>query len=78
MVRLNEIIFEFRRVGAYVKVSAVDPVTTVEVAIVGDPSAGQQLLQEIAAQKLRYVLARQSPRSRRPQQTPSFADRLTR
>ena len=58
MSRLDEVIFEFRRVGAYVKVSAVDPRSLTEVSIVGDPSAGQELLERIAINKLRHVMAK--------------------
>ena len=56
MVQLREVLFEFRRVGNYIKVSAVDPVTYTEVSIVGAPSAGQAALQRVATNKLRYVL----------------------
>src|SRR3546814_3110849 len=41
MPQTREIIFEFHRVGGYVKVSAVDTLTSAEVSIVGPPSAGQ-------------------------------------
>ena len=33
----ERVIIEFVKVGAYVKVSAIDPTTRVEVSIVGDP-----------------------------------------
>jgi hypothetical protein len=54
----REVYFEFRRVGAYVKVSAVDSLTHTEVSIVGDAKASQAQLKATALQKLRYVLAR--------------------
>lgn len=67
MSGLKEIIFEFRRVGNFVRVSAVDPVTYTEVQIMGPVGAGQEGLKRVAAQKLRYVLSRQqdkkSPRN---------------
>ena len=56
----REIIFEFQRVGSYVKVSAVDTLTSAEVSIVGPPSAGQVHLERLAAQKLEYVLQRRA------------------
>lgn len=56
----REIIFEFQRVGGYVKVSAVDTQTSAEVSIVGPPSAGQVQLERLAAQKLEYVLQRRA------------------
>ncbi|HMK68927.1 MAG TPA: hypothetical protein VK433_10285 [Stellaceae bacterium] len=54
----REVIFEFRRVGSAVKVSAVDVATGTEVSIVGDPTVGEAALQRLARQKLDYVLAR--------------------
>lgn len=42
--------------GAYVKVSAADPVTLIEVSIVGDPRAGSKRLKEEAVRKLRRVV----------------------
>ena len=53
-----EVIFEFRHVGAAVKVSAIDVTTGTEVSIVGDPSVGEAALKRIAQRKLEYVLAR--------------------
>ena len=50
------VIIEFVKVGAYVKVSAIDPTTRVEVSIVGDPSVSQATLERTAVQKLKYVL----------------------
>jgi hypothetical protein len=56
----REALIEFHRVGAYVKVSAVDPETMVEVSIVGDPAAGEAALKRAAVQKLTYVLKRRA------------------
>ncbi len=58
MARLREALIEFHQVGAYVKVSAVDPDTLTEVSIVGDPAAGQAALERAALRKLEYVLDR--------------------
>lgn len=44
--------------GAYVKVSAVDPVTREEVSIVGDPRSGSKRLSLEAVKKLEFVLRR--------------------
>ena len=57
----REIIFEFIRRGAAVKVSAVDPATGTEAIIVGDPAAGEAALKRLARQKLDYVLAKAAP-----------------
>lgn len=58
MARHREALIEFHRVGAYVKVSAVDPETLTEVSIVGDPAAGEEALTRTAVRKLDYVLKR--------------------
>jgi len=65
MPRNPEAIIEFYRVGAYVKVSAVDTATLTEVSIVGDPAAGEATLKQAALNKLRYVLARKAQGGRR-------------
>jgi hypothetical protein len=54
------ILFEYRRIGASVKVTAIDPTTGREVSIVGPASAGERALADAAAKKLRYVLERDS------------------
>jgi len=60
MASINDsrIIIEFIQVGAYVKVSAIDPVSLVEVSIVGDPSASRNTLEQNAIKKLKFVLAK--------------------
>ena len=60
MTSINDsrIIIEFIQVGAYVKVSAVDPVSLVEISIVGDPSASRNTLEQNAIKKLKFVLAK--------------------
>ena len=60
MAEPAEVIFEFYQVGAYVKVSAIDPATALEVAIVGDPAVGEEALKRTALAKLRYRLRRQA------------------
>lgn len=47
---------EFVPQGAYVKVSAVDPVTYIEVSIVGNPAAGEHLLTQQAVRKLERIV----------------------
>lgn len=56
----DEILIEMYQVGNSVKVSAVDPVTGVEVSIVGSPSAGEETLKRNAVNKLRYVLRKRA------------------
>lgn len=60
----REVLFEFRRIGAYVKVSAIDCLTGLEVSIVGDAKAGEVRLKQTALKKLEYVLAKQEPARR--------------
>ena len=55
---IGEVLFEFWPSGRYVKVSAMHSATLTEISIVGDPKRGQAELEEIALQKLRYVLGR--------------------
>lgn len=55
----REVLFEFRQIGAYVKVSAIDCLTGLEVSIVGDAKAGEVRLKHTALKKLEYVLAKQ-------------------
>lgn len=50
------VILEFFRVGRYVKVSAIDTKTGVEVSIVGDPRQGEETLKRTAIRKLQYVM----------------------
>ena len=58
----ERVIIEFVEVGAYVKVSAIDPTTRVEVSIVGDPLVSQAKLEQTAVQKLKYVLNKRKKR----------------
>lgn len=57
-VRPNQVLFEFRQVGDYLKVSAVDPVTNTEISIVGSARASREALKATALRKLIYVLNR--------------------
>lgn len=54
----RDVLFEFRRIGAYVKVSALDSLSGTEVSIVGDAAAGEMRLKQVALKKLEYVLAK--------------------
>lgn len=60
----REVLFEFVRVGAYVKVSAIDARTNTEVSIVGPPSAGQAQLKATVLKKLQYVLQKKEQQRR--------------
>jgi hypothetical protein len=54
---LGEVIFEFRQIGASVKVSAIHVATDTEVSLVGAATAGEYALRMAATRKLIYVLA---------------------
>ena len=51
---IKEYLFEFSWVGAYVKVSAIDPETNTEVSIVGDSNTTEAELKRVAINKLEY------------------------
>ncbi len=55
----GEILFEFRRLGNVVKVSAVHVDSNTEICLVGAPSVGEYALKKAAIRKLIYVLGRQ-------------------
>ena len=57
-IPLGEVLFEFRRVGNVVKVSAVHVASDTEICLVGDPAAGEHGLKLAAMRKLAYVLAK--------------------
>ncbi len=64
-VRRGEILFEMVRIGAYLKVTAVDPVTNTEAAVIGPPAAGIAALQAAAVRKLDYVNRRRKAEAER-------------
>jgi hypothetical protein len=55
---LGEILFEFHRIGAVVRVSAIHVATETEVILVGPAAAGQHGLRQAAIRKLIYVLGK--------------------
>ena len=55
----REVLIEFHQIRNSVKVTAVDPVTAVEVSIVGAANASQEMLKRLAVRKLDYVLEKQ-------------------
>lgn len=61
--QVREILFEFRRSGGAVRVSAVDAVANVEVVVVGPAGAGEAALRQLALDKLDRALGRAVGRS---------------
>ena len=52
----SQVIYEIYQIGNSVKVTAVDPASMVEAAIVGPATASRLQLQRNALKKLKYVL----------------------
>lgn len=55
----RDVIFEFRRIGRSVKVTAVDSKTLLEVSVVCPATAPESAMRAAALNKLEYVLKRQ-------------------
>ncbi len=53
---MAEILFEYVRNGAYVKVTAIEPETKIEASVVVPASLSQEQMKLQALGKLRYVL----------------------
>jgi len=54
---LGEVLFEFRRVGGAVRVTAIHADTGTEIVLMGAASAGEHALKMAAMRKLAYVLS---------------------
>lgn len=52
----REALFEFHQVGSYMKVSALDPESGIEVSIVGPANASEYVLRANALRKLAAAL----------------------
>jgi hypothetical protein len=52
----REVIIEFAPSGKYVKISAMDVQTLVEISIQGPANAGEKVLKRNALKRLEYVL----------------------
>ena len=57
----HEVYFEFVAIGNVVKVSAIDSQTGIEVSAMGPASSSQADLQQLALQKLKARLKRETP-----------------
>lgn len=56
----KEIFFETTRIGPYMKVTALDPVSLVEVSIQGPANAMEKDLKKLAVNKLKRAIERHS------------------
>ena len=59
----GEVIVEFVRLGALVRVSALDVASLTEVVLQGPAAAGEAALRRAVLRKLAYALARQARRA---------------
>lgn len=59
----REVLFELRPSGRFMRVTAIDPVTGIEVVSVCDASYSQAMMQRLAARKLFYVLKKRRQQS---------------
>ena len=57
-VYLPEVLFELRRVGKSIRVTAIDPITRTEVIMVAPVGAIREEIKRNAARKLAYVLGK--------------------
>ncbi|WP_119303391.1 DUF6898 family protein [Dongia deserti] len=60
MSEADNYIIEFTKVGASIKVTAIDPKTMTEVSIVGAAQYSQEFLTRQAVKKLEYVLSKRA------------------
>lgn len=58
MTQKDGYIVEFYQLGNSIKVTAIDPVTLTEVAIIGIPGLSRDALARNAIRKLEYVMAK--------------------
>lgn len=57
---MSEVLFEYIRQGAYVKVTAIEPETKIEASVVVPANLSQEQMQLQALQKLNYVLRKKA------------------
>lgn len=56
----REVIIEFHTIGSYVKISAVDVKSTVEISVQGPVSTDKKILRQNALRRLEYVLKKKN------------------
>ncbi len=64
-VYLPEVLFEFRRVGRITRVVAIDPITGMEIVMIGAPGYSLYMLKRLAARKLAYAIGRKRKKAQR-------------
>ena len=73
----DEVLIEFIQQGGYIKVSAVEAKTGLEVSIVGDPKQSQRALEAAAVRKLQYVRRQRQKRREKAMSVPARKYRST-
>ncbi len=68
-VYLPEVLFEFQPKGRYVRVTAIDPRTGVEVISICDAKYSQSMVKNLAVRKLKYVLRKRRAQIMGPHRT---------
>ncbi|MRG73367.1 hypothetical protein GH722_16475 [Alphaproteobacteria bacterium HT1-32] len=63
--KLNEVLYEMIPNGRFMKVTAVDPISLVEVSIVASPNTPMAVLKLNARRKLEYVLNKREKTEKR-------------
>lgn len=66
-VILQNCYIEMKTYGNYVRVTAIDPTTGIEVYVVGPKNAGQTALSRAAKRKLEYVLTKRKSQQKQNQ-----------
>ena len=54
----GDVFLEFHRIGPFVKATAIDSASLVEVSVMGPSTAGEECLARAAVKKLSHVLER--------------------
>ncbi len=57
-VYLPEVLLELRRVGKSIRVTAIDPITGIEVTMAAPVDATSDVIKRNASRKLAYVIAK--------------------
>lgn len=58
----SEILIEFVPIGNFVKVTAVDPITLIEVSTISDRNYPKELMKQNAIKKLKWKIEKSSRR----------------
>ncbi len=57
---MAEILFEYVQLGNSMKVTAIDTATSTEVCVITPINISQQQMQQLALQKLQYVMCKEN------------------